>query len=322
VRPRCATIVTLGWALSCAFTARATQQVAGAQAGTPPVVPLKPAAMQALQQQVGLDRAGFSPGEIDAAMGTNTTRALEAFTRAGGVTSNLPIDAVTSYRVTDTDAAGPFTPDIPDDLMEQSKLPVLGYRNIVELLGERFHCSPALLHRMNPRASFTAGEEILVPNALDAIQPVALRGGRNAAPTDPGESIVTVSRSASSLTLTDTAGHLLFFAPVTTGSEHDPLPIGNWKVTAILHNPKFHYNPELFWDAEPGHSKATIPPGPNNPVGLVWIDIDRPHYGLHGTPEPSMVGKTTSHGCVRLTNWDAVKLASLVHIGTPVVFTE
>jgi lipoprotein-anchoring transpeptidase ErfK/SrfK len=112
------------------------------------------------------------------------------------------------------------------------------------------------------------------------------------------------------------------YAPVTTGSEHDPLPIGDWKVNGVEHDPKFHYNPALFWDAQATDAKATIPPGPNNPVGVVWIDISRPHYGLHGTPEPSKIGKTESHGCVRLTNWDALKLSSLVRPGTKVIFAE
>jgi lipoprotein-anchoring transpeptidase ErfK/SrfK len=122
--------------------------------------------------------------------------------------------------------------------------------------------------------------------------------------------------------VTDGEGHTLLFAPVTTGSEHDPLPIGEWKVRGVLHDPEFHYNPELFWDADPSHAKATIKPGPNNPVGVVWIDLSREHYGLHGTPEPSEIGKTASHGCVRLTNWDAERVASLVHPGTRVLFVE
>ena len=129
-------------------------------------------------------------------------------------------------------------------------------------------------------------------------------------------------KSTSDLVVTDNTGKTLMYAPVTTGSEHDPLPIGEWKVTGVQRDPKFHYNPALFWDAEAGHSKATIPPGPNNPVGVVLVDITRPHYGLHGTPEPSKIGKTESHGCVRLTNWDAAKLASLVRPGTRVVFAE
>jgi lipoprotein-anchoring transpeptidase ErfK/SrfK len=295
---------------------------AAAQAGTAPIVPLTARAMQALRLQVGLDRAGFSPGEIDGAAGHNTSRALDAFRKSDGDPSRLPTDAVTSYRITEQDVAGPFTPDIPDDLMAQAQLSALNYRTILELLGEKFHSSPALLRLMNPRSGFAAGDEILVPNVLGAIQPVALRNRKHASSEDPAETTVTVSRGASSLTLTDGAGHLLFFATVTTGSEHDPLPIGDWKVTGVLRNPEFHYNPELFWDAEPAHSRATIAPGPNNPVGVVWINLDRPHYGLHGTPEPSLIGKTASHGCVRLTNWDASKLATLVHPGTPVVFVQ
>jgi lipoprotein-anchoring transpeptidase ErfK/SrfK len=107
-------------------------------------------------------------------------------------------------------------------------------------------------------------------------------------------------------------------APITSGSEHDPLPIGEWKVVGISWNPTFNYNPDLFWDANPTHSKAKIAPGPNNPVGVVWVDINKEHFGLHGTPEPSTVGRTESHGCVRLTNWDATKLARLVAPGTKV----
>jgi lipoprotein-anchoring transpeptidase ErfK/SrfK len=131
-----------------------------------------------------------------------------------------------------------------------------------------------------------------------------------------------VRKSTSDLVAVDAAGHTLMYAPVTTGSEHDPLPIGEWKVNGVQKNPTFQYNPNLFWDADPAHAKAKIPAGPNNPVGVVWVDISRPHYGLHGTPEPSTVGKTTSHGCVRLTNWDAEKLAGLVKPGTKVIFAE
>ena len=282
--------------------------------------------MTAVQTQVMLDRAGFSPGEIDGATGTGTKRALEAFTKNGGKADELPADAVIAYKITEQDLAGPFTPDIPEDMVEKSKLPALGYANVLEALGERFHASPSLLKRMNPAATFAAGEEIQVPNVAAAIQPVGPPRGRqsNGAPTadNPAATTVTVKKSTSDLTVVDGAGKVLMYAPVTTGSEHDPLPIGEWKVTGVQKDPKFHYNPDLFWDAEPGHAKATIPAGPNNPVGVVWVDISKPHYGLHGTPEPATVGKSASHGCVRLTNWDAAKLASLVRPGTKVVFTE
>jgi lipoprotein-anchoring transpeptidase ErfK/SrfK len=271
--------------------------------------PLSRDAARALQIQVRLDRSHYSPGEIDAAMGTNTRRALDAYTRAGGNPDAIEADAITTYRITDTDAAGPFTADIPDDITEQAALPALDYRDIVEMLGERFHASPALLRTLNPGKEFTAGDEIAVPNVVQTIEPVAGRG-------TPAAATVTVRRSDSSLTLTDGAGHVLLFAPVTTGSEHDPLPIGTWTVEGIQRNPTFHYNPDLFWDADPGHSKTVIAPGPNNPVGVVWIDINKPHYGLHGTPEPSEVGKVQSHGCVRMTNWDALRVAALVQRGT------
>jgi len=275
-----------------------------------------------LATQVMLDRAGYSPGEIDGSAGTNTERALAAYTKNGGNAAALPQDAVAPYTITEQDAAGPFTSMIPPDMMEQAKLPALGYTSIIEALGERFHASPALLKRLNPTAMFVAGEAIQVPNVANGVTPVGPPAGRQNDASSPAITTVTVQKSSSDLTVTDNAGKVLMYAPVTTGSEHDPLPIGEWKVNGVQHDPKFQYNPALFWDAEPGHSKATIPAGPNNPVGIVWVDITRPHYGLHGTPEPSKIGKTESHGCVRLTNWDALKLASLVKPGTRVVFAE
>ena len=131
-----------------------------------------------------------------------------------------------------------------------------------------------------------------------------------------------MSKDASVATVYGSDGKVIFHAPVTSGSEHDPLPLGSWVVTAVIKNPTFNYNPDLFWDANPTHAKAKIPPGPNGPVGLVWIDISKEHYGLHGTPEPSQIGHTSSHGCVRLTNWDAARLAALVTKGTPVLFEQ
>jgi lipoprotein-anchoring transpeptidase ErfK/SrfK len=276
----------------------------------------------ALQTQVMLDRAGYSPGEIDGTMNANTRKALAAFTKFGGNANALPADEVATYRLTDEDVAGPFTPHIPSTMMEMAKLDALNFRDVVEKLGEHFHCSPTLLHRLNPGAKFAAGEEIKVPNVLQDVEPVGPPRGSQTESSDPATTTVKVSKSGSDLIVTDGASHILMYAPVTSGSEHDPLPIGEWKVLGVQHHPKFHYNPELFWDAKATDSKATIQPGPNNPVGVVWIDLSRPHYGLHGTPEPSLIGKTTSHGCVRLTNLDAEKLAGLVRPGTKVLFTE
>jgi lipoprotein-anchoring transpeptidase ErfK/SrfK len=302
------------------------------------------AAADALATQVMLDRAGFSPGPIDGHAGKNTKLALDAFHKNGGADTASAEDALTTYTITPEDAAGPFVPEIPEDMVEKSKLPALGYSSIVELLAERFHSTPALMQRLNPGSRFEAGEAIRVPNVQPLVMPVESstpaapdappHAGNAARPAPTGTSgreggvnvrpdvVVTVTESTSDLSVTDSSGRVVMYAPVTTGSENDPLPIGEWKVKGVQFNPEFHYNPELFWDADPAHSKAVLPAGPNNPVGLVWIDLSKPHYGIHGTPEPSSVGRSESHGCIRLTNWDAIKLAGLVKPGTKVVFTK
>ncbi len=276
-----------------------------------------------LRAQILLDRAHFSPAEIDGRYGGITRSAAAAFNVAKKIKARAEVNAATwqalnldtapvivPYTLTAEDLAGPFTP-IPEEMADKAKLPALGYENLAEALGEKFHVSPKLLAALNPGIKFDrAGAVIQVPNV--ARPPLDKIAGMT----------IHVSKSRGAVEAVDGNGVVVARYPATTGSAHDPLPLGNWKINGVAWNPPFNYNPGLFWDAEGSEKKAKLPPGPNSPVGLVWIDLSKPHYGIHGTPVPSMIGKSASHGCIRLTNWDAIELAKMVKPGMPAILEK
>ena len=275
-----------------------------------------------LRAQILLARANFSVGEIDAGFGSNTRKAITAYQTRQGLTASGVLDAASwaalnvdvapalmRYAVTASDVAGPFV-ELPKDMIDKATLPALGFETALEGLAEKFHSSPKLLELLNPGLDLSkVDQEIIVP-ALEGATPLAKAAK------------VVVDRSESTVTLLDADGGVLSHYPASTGSEHDPLPVGEWKIQGIAPNPTFHYNPALFWDADPTHAKAKIPAGPNNPVGVVWVDLSKEHYGIHGTPVPSRIGKSQSHGCIRLTNWDALALSGAVTAGTPALLQE
>jgi lipoprotein-anchoring transpeptidase ErfK/SrfK len=277
-----------------------------------------------LKAAVLLDRLSFSSGAIDGKPGENFKKALAAFQQAQGLAASGKLDgdtwqrlagngdvpALVDYEISEDDVKGPFTPHIPNRMEDMSQLDQLGYTSPVELLAEKFHVTESLLRDLNRgRALDRAGSAIVVPNVREA------RGDNAVARVEVDKALKAVRALAAD-------GSLVAFYPASIGSKEKPAPSGTYRIRQVAENPTYHYDPKFQFKGVKAQQRFTIRPGPNNPVGLVWIDLSKPSYGIHGTPDPSKIGKTQSHGCIRLTNWDALDLARRVRKGVQVAFLD
>ncbi|TMJ13457.1 MAG: murein L,D-transpeptidase [Alphaproteobacteria bacterium] len=318
--------------------------VAGAGVAQNAAAPAKGAALDqsVLEAQVLLDRADFSPGVIDGQGGPVFEAAVRGFQQAHDIEESGKIDDATRQalaegavpatirlRVDEGDAQGPFVGPIPHDPAVQAGMQRLGYRNLLEKLAEKFHTTPETIVALNnPKTVLRAGTVLVLPNVLPSARAYGnakpevaqLLSDLNVDPNQKQADKVVVDKSDKLVRVYAEDGTMIAQFPATLGSSKDPLPLGNWKVNTIAFNPPFKYQPQLFWDVPDDQPERMLPPGPNGPVGVVWVDLNRENIGIHGTNSPETIKRAESHGCVRLTNWDVARLTQMISDGMEVVF--
>jgi lipoprotein-anchoring transpeptidase ErfK/SrfK len=278
----------------------------------------------AVKVQVLLDRAHFSPGEIDGRFGENVEKALQAFAETNQLTPGKVLTAeiwsklqqpsgepvIAEYVLTDRDVKGPYIEKLPTRMEDMKSLKALSYTGPKEALSERFHMSQDLLAELNPTKKFNrAGDTIHVINfSHDKSTAKAAR--------------VEVDKVRETVKAFAKDGTLIAFYPASVGSEEKPTPSGTLKVVSVQPNPTYRYDPKYKFKGVESTKPFTINPGPNNPVGVMWIGLSQAGYGIHGTSDPSRVSKSDSHGCIRMTNWDVERLGQSVKKGVEVTFVE
>jgi peptidoglycan hydrolase-like protein with peptidoglycan-binding domain len=346
-------VPAFGLAVAAAAAIAAAKPSTGPKPWVPPGTPGSPIDGQLFHAQVLLDAAGFSPGTIDGKKGSSLTEAIRGFQEANGVEVTGELDAPTrqallkigrpstvNVKLGPDDVRSTYVYPLPKDPEKQEGIPFLGYRNMLEKVAERYHTTPATVVALNgPEKLIGPGQMLRLPNVVpvsrdyggEKANAARLMNLLNVDARQPQGDYVVVDKSDGVLKVyrgtppgegeQPTGGQLVAQFPVTMGSTHDPLPVGQWKVTTFAFLPPFHYQPNLFWDAKDTAKEHMLSPGPNGPVGVAWLDLTKEHYGIHGTPEPSTIGKTESHGCLRMTNWDVMRLARIMmHPGFPAVF--
>lgn len=316
-------LLLLAPAVRAQDAAPAGAEPTAAVAAVPEPAPWEPRLVETLlEAQVELHRRGFSCGSIDDVMGLQTRAAFRAFQRASDIPETGQLDELTRaflwlttpplithiFNLAELDGLHP----VPPTWLEKSREVTLGYANALELVAERYRASPALVRRLNPQIDWdnvTPGTPVTVPGVTRIVV------GQKAAQ-------VVIHLESRTLQAFAADGRVLVHFPVSIAQKVEKRPVGEVRIKVLISDPNYTFDPEVYPESEEGRTlgrKLVVPPGPNNPVGLAWIGLDLPGYGIHGTPEPEKVGRTESHGCFRLANWDAVTLLHLVSVGLPVI---